>query len=70
MRKSNVTPMLRACKLSVIQGKKHGQIAKELGVDPSTISRWTKTDIWQEFEKELIESQKKAILSGQPLVGA
>lgn len=69
MRKSNVPLMLKACELSVIEGESNGRIAKKLGIDPSTVSRWTKQQIWQDFEKELIDAQKKAILSKQSLVG-
>ena len=55
--------LLRACYLA-FNGVSGGEIAQQLQITESTLSRWRKTPIWEEFEKELIK-KKKEILTEQ-----
>lgn len=70
MRHSNVTVMLQACELSVIQRETDKNISEMLSLSQTTLTRWRKTSAWQDFEKELIEAHKKSLMSKQSLIGA
>ena len=54
--------LLIACQMS-FDGKGNREIAKELGFTEATVSNWRKSDIWQEFEAELIDAYKQQALS-------
>lgn len=56
--------VLEACKLS-FEGNSDAEVAKFLKTSVSNISRWRKTPLWQEFEQELIDAHKQALL-GNP----
>ena len=54
--------ILKACEMS-FNGMLNREIAKSLGVDDATVSRWRRREIWIEFENELIAAHKKSVLS-------
>ena len=56
--------ILKACQMS-FNGTKNNDIAKQLGVTPSDVSRWRKLPLWKEFHEELLEVERKALLEAQ-----
>ena len=44
-------------------GKGNREIANELGFTETTVSNWRKSELWQEFEAELIDAYKQQALS-------
>lgn len=56
--------ILKACQMS-FNGVKNNDIADQLGVTPSDVSRWRKLPLWKEFHDELFEVEKKALLDAQ-----
>ena len=56
--------VLEACQMS-FNGIRNYEIAKKLNVNEATVSRWRKTEIWIDFEKELLAAEKKAALNAQ-----
>ena len=64
MRYRDSVYILKACQMS-FNGVKNNDIAKELGVTPSDVSRWRKLPLWKEFHDELFEVEKKALLDAQ-----
>ena len=65
MRQAKKKLILDACKLS-FDGKSDSEVAKELDVHVSAVSRWRKHPIWQGFEGELIDAHKQSLLEVQP----
>ena len=61
MRRSNTKDILTACGMS-FAGKTDNEIATDLGTSVSAVSRWRKTEIWIEFEQELITAHKQSLL--------
>ena len=61
MKKLDLKQILKACILS-FDGMTGAEIAKELKVNPNTISRWRKLKLWKEMEQKLIESEMQKIL--------
>lgn len=61
MRTSNTKMILTACEMS-FAGKTDIEIAKHLDLNVSNVSRWRKSEIWQEFEQELITAHKESLL--------
>jgi len=61
MRQSKQKLILEACKLS-FEGKTHAEIAKILDTHVSVLTRWRQTDLWKEFQQELIETHKQSLL--------
>jgi len=59
-----VKQILTACQMS-FEGVANREIADKLGATEATISNWRKSEIWQEFEAELIEAYKQRLLSFQ-----
>ena len=53
--------ILHACHLS-FDGCTDKEIEKKLGITPQSISNWRKTELWQEFEVELITAEKQALI--------
>ena len=69
MRYQNTGLVLKACQMS-FNGVKNNDIAEQLGVDPSMVSRWRKFPIWIEFHEELFDAERKALLDAQLRSGA
>ena len=61
MRSSNTKTILTACEMS-FAGNTDNEIATDLGMSVSAVSRWRKNEIWQEFEQELIAAHKELLL--------
>ena len=61
MQRRHTKTILIACKLA-FEGKTNDEIAAELGTHASAITRWRKTPIWTEFERELISAHKKSLI--------
>ena len=53
--------ILHACHLS-FDGCTDKEIEKKLGITPQSISNWRKTELWQEFQAELIAAEKQALI--------
>lgn len=64
MRYRDSVYILKACQMS-FNGMKNNDIAKQLGVTPSDVSRWRKLPLWKEFHEELLEVERKALLDAQ-----
>ena len=64
MRQMNKKMVLAACKLS-FDGKTDLQIAQTMDLHVSAVSRWRKTRLWQEFERELIDAHKQSLLGAE-----
>ena len=64
MRYRDSVYILKACQMS-FNGVKNNDIAKQLGVTPSDVSRWRKLPLWKEFHGELLEVERKALLDAQ-----
>ena len=54
--------ILLACQLS-FQGASTAEVAKEMGVSEHIIYRWRKMPLWKEFENELIDAEKRTLLT-------
>lgn len=52
--------ILKACQMS-FSGVKSKEIAAELDVTDTTVSRWKSTELWQEFHAELIDNYKREL---------
>ena len=61
MRRTNTKLLLTACEMS-FNGKTDAEVAADLEVSASNVSRWRKHKIWREFEEELISAHKKSLL--------
>ena len=61
MRRLNTKSILTACEMS-FNGKTDGEISTLLEVSASNVSRWRKSEVWQEFEQELISAHKQSLL--------
>lgn len=59
--------ILTACEMS-FNGKTDAEIVAFFRTYPSAISKWRKTDVWQEFEHELVEAHKKVLLEASGLI--
>ena len=57
----NLKLILHACQLS-FDGCTDKEIEKKLGITPQSISNWRKTELWQEFQAELIDAEKQALM--------
>lgn len=68
-RKVTAKDVLTACQMS-FQGETNKNIAKILGYTATTVSHWRNTELWKEFEEELIDAYKKQMLSQQFQVDA
>ena len=66
MRRSNTKTILTACEMS-FNGKTDNEIATDLGVSVSAVSRWRKNKVWKEFEEELIAAHKESLLEAHRL---
>ena len=62
MRMTKTKLILTACQMA-FEGKTHAQIAEELGTHASNITRWRKTILWADFEKELIQAHKQSLIN-------
>lgn len=54
--------LLIACRMS-FDGKSNREIANALDFSETTISNWRKSEVWQEFEAELIDAYKQQALN-------
>ena len=54
--------LLMACQMS-FDGKSNREIANELGFTEATVSGWRKSEIWKDFEAELIKAYKEQALN-------
>ena len=54
--------ILMACQMS-FDGESNSEIASKLGFTETTVSNWRKSELWQEFEAELIKAYKQQVLS-------
>ena len=61
MRRLNTKTILTACEMS-FNGKTDNEIGALLEISVSNVSRWRKSEIWQEFEQELISAHKQSLL--------
>lgn len=61
MRHVNIKFMLIACE-RCFNGDLMTEVASDLGVTPGTIANWKRHPIWKDFEAELIDAHKQAIL--------
>ena len=61
MRRSNTKMVLTACEMS-FNGKTDAEIATLLETSGSNVSRWRKSEVWKEFEQELISAHKQSLL--------
>lgn len=64
MRYRDSVYILKACQMS-FNGVRNNDIAKQLGVTPSDVSRWRKLPLWKEFYEELLAVERKALLDAQ-----
>ena len=64
MRYSKAKLILTACQ-RVFNGEPLPEVSNDLGVTDNTIRNWAKTDIWQDFEKQLLETEKEKVLQTQ-----
>lgn len=53
-RVKNQKKIIEACRLH-FKGETFGDIAILMDVNPATLSRWRKTQIWKDYEAKLIE---------------
>ena len=67
MRRSKTKTILTACEMS-FAGNTDIEIASDLGMSVSAVSRWRKHEIWQKFEQELISVHKQSLLEAHRLV--
>lgn len=63
-RRVSAKQILIACQMA-FDGKGNREIAAELGFTETTVSNWRKSEIWQEFEAELIDAYKQQVLSAE-----
>lgn len=56
--------ILTACEM-VFNGNTYEEVAHKMGVSKHAISRMSKTELWLEFEGELIAATKAEILNGE-----
>lgn len=56
--------ILTACRLS-FNGSLDSEIASELSVNPATVSAWRNTELWQEFEAELVDAYKQYVIEAE-----
>lgn len=61
MRPLKAKRILQACQMA-FDGTPVSKIALFLDVSEGTIGGWRKTDIWIEFEQELIDAHKQSVL--------
>ena len=54
MRIYNPKLIIKAAKLA-FEGNTHEKIAKQLKINPNTITNWRKTDIWKKTQDKLVE---------------
>ena len=54
--------ILIACQMS-FEGEGNREIASKLGFTEATVSNWRKSEIWKEFEAELIDAYKQQALN-------
>ena len=66
MRRSKTKTILTACEMS-FAGNTDIEIASDLGMSVSAVSRWRKHEIWQKFEQELISVHKQSLLEAHRL---
>ena len=66
MRRSKTKTILTACEMS-FAGNTDIEIASDLGMSVSAVSRWRKHEIWQNFEEELISVHKQSLLEAHRL---
>ena len=64
MRRLNTKTILTACEMS-FNGKTDNEIGTLLETSVSNVSRWRKSEVWQEFEQELISAHKRSLLAAQ-----
>ena len=63
MRPARTKTILTACEMA-FNGKTNNEIAAELDIHVSAVSRWRKNAIWKEFTEELIAAHKQSLLKG------
>ena len=61
-RRVSTKQLLMACQMS-FEGKSNREIARELGFTEATVSSWRKSEIWKDFEAELIKAYKEQALN-------
>ena len=61
-RRVSTKQLLMACQMS-FEGKSNREIANELGFTEATVSSWRKSEIWKDFEAELIKAYKEQALN-------
>ena len=61
-RRHSKKQILIACQMS-FDGKSNSEIADELGATETTVSKWRKSETWQEFEAELVDAYKQQMLT-------
>ena len=66
MRPTRTKTMLTACEMA-FNGKTNNEIAADLDVHVSAVSRWRKNPIWKEFTEELIAAHKQSLLKEHQL---
>ena len=66
MRPARTKTILTACEMA-FNGKTNNEIASDLGVHVSAVSRWRKSAIWKEFTEELIATHKQSLLKAHRL---
>ena len=66
MRPTRTKTMLTACEMA-FNGKTNNEIAAELDIHVSAVSRWRKSAIWKEFTEELIAVHKQSLLKAHKL---
>ena len=59
--------ILTGCLMS-FEGISNRQIGKTLGYTETTVSNWRKTEMWTEFEIELVKAYKEEVLSNPKLI--
>ena len=57
--------ILEACRLS-FHGKSYEEVGEIMGVHKTAIYRWRKTELWEEFESELIAHHKRELIALGP----
>ena len=62
MRRLDTKMILTACEMS-FNGKTDSEISRLLETSVSNVSRWRKSEVWQEFEQELISEHKQSLLA-------
>ena len=64
MRRLNAKMILTACEMS-FNGKTDSEIAVLLETSVSNVSRWRKSEVWKEFEQELIADHKQSLIEAR-----